>query len=239
MTKRKNCVSLQMRFVITSLLAAPALMPPLYAQQNLTWDANNAGSGTGGSGTWDTSSPNWLNGASFQAWQNPTFDNAILGGTAGNITLSMPIAAHNITFRTDGYTISGSTLTLGGGTRPTIFVHAPVAIINSTLAGTDGFIKNASGTLILTADNTGFSGVATVILGTLRVDNANALGVSTAASDLVLSKGTTFHFNSDFVHDYTLIGDTVNVQGGEGKTWDGSPILTASTTLNLNGIGGT
>ncbi|SFN74018.1 autotransporter outer membrane beta-barrel domain-containing protein [Nitrosospira briensis] len=228
-----------MRFVITSLLAAPALMPPLYAQQNLTWDANNAGSGTGGSGTWDTSSPNWLNGASFQAWQNPTFDNAILGGTAGNITLSMPIAAHNITFRTDGYTISGSTLTLGGGTRPTIFVHAPVAIINSTLAGTGGFIKNASGTLILTADNTGFSGVATVILGTLRVDNANALGVSTAASDLVLSKGTTFHFNSDFVHDYTLIGDTVNVQGGEGKTWDGSPILTASATLNLNGIGGT
>lgn len=232
-----------MRFAVT-FLAVPALLQPLLAAplilpENLTWDANDVGAGTGGSGTWNTDSLSWFNSTSFQAWKNSTFDNAIFGGTPGNITLSMPIAAHNITFNTDGYTMSGSTLTLGGSTRPTIFVHAPMAIINSTLAGSGGLIKNGLGTLVLTADNTGFSGVTTVILGTLRVDNANALGVSTAASDLVLSKGTTFHFNSDFMHDYTLMGEKVNVQGGEGTTWVGSPTLIASTILNLNGVGGT
>jgi hypothetical protein len=112
MTKKRKRISLHITFTATSL-SAPALKPPLYAQQNLTWDADDAGAGTGGSGTSDTSSPSWFNGTSFQAWQNPTFDNGIFGWVLGNVTLSTPIAAHNITYNTSGYTLSGSTITLG------------------------------------------------------------------------------------------------------------------------------
>ncbi|WP_159462722.1 autotransporter outer membrane beta-barrel domain-containing protein [Nitrosovibrio sp. Nv4] len=239
MTKRKRLASLHMRFVVT-LFAAPALLPPVYAQQDLTWDANEAGTGTGGSGTWDTSSLNWFNGTSFQAWKNPTFDNAVFKGTPGIVTLNATIAAHNITFSTSEYTINGGTLALGGAIPPTIIVNTPLAIINSTLAASNGLLKNGLGMLVLGADNNlSFSGVTRVILGTLRVDNANALGTSTAASDLVLNKGSTFYFNTDFTHDYTLVGATVNVQGGEGTTWYGAPTLSAPTTLNLNGINGT
>ncbi len=60
--------------------------------------------------------PSWFNGTSFQAWQNPAFDNAIFGGTPGNVTLGTPIAVHNITYNSSGYILNGSTLTLGGAT---------------------------------------------------------------------------------------------------------------------------
>ncbi len=213
-------------------------MPVVCAQQNLTWDANGAATGTGGTGTWDTSSPSWFNGATFQTWHSLALDNAIFGGTSGSVTLSAPIAAYNLTYSTSGYTINGSTLTLAGN-NPTITVNAPMAVINSTLGGSDGLFKSGEGMLVLTAENLGFSGVTMVTAGTLRVDNANALGASTAASDLVLNKNSTFFFNTDFTHDFTLMGGTVSVQGGEGATWNGSPTLTLSTIMKLNGTNGT
>lgn len=221
-----------------TLFAVPALLPPVYAQQDLTWDANGASAGTGGSGIWDTSSANWFNGTTLQAWENAGFHNALFAGTPGSVTLGAPIAVHNITYNTNGYIVSGSTLTLGGAD-PAVRVNAALAVINSTVGGSSGLIKNGTGTLVLAADNTGFSGITEVFAGALRVDHANALGTSTVASDLVLNKGSTFYFNTDFTHDYTLMGQTVGVQGGEGATWRGAPTLTLPTILNLNGINGT
>jgi fibronectin-binding autotransporter adhesin len=63
---------------------------PAHAQQNLTWDVNGPSGGTGGTGAWNTTSPFWFNGVSFQAWNNATFDNAIFGGFAGTVTLATP-----------------------------------------------------------------------------------------------------------------------------------------------------
>src|SRR5687768_2032019 len=122
MTKKRKWISFHMRFAVT-LLAAPALTPPLYAQQNLAWDANGGSAGTGGSGTWDTSAASWFNGTTFQAWQNPSFDNALFGGTPGSVTLEAPIAVHNITYNSCGYILNGSTLTLGGA-NPAVTVNA-------------------------------------------------------------------------------------------------------------------
>ena len=52
---------------------------PAYAQQDLTWDASGATAGGGGTGTWDTTSPTWFNGATYQAWSNATPDSAVCG----------------------------------------------------------------------------------------------------------------------------------------------------------------
>ena len=51
------------------------LSRPASAQQNLTWDANGAAAGTGGTGTWDTNVINltWFNGMTFQSWNNAHF----------------------------------------------------------------------------------------------------------------------------------------------------------------------
>lgn len=63
---------------------------------NLIWDANGATTGTGGTGNW-TGGSTWTNTTtlSFQAWADG--NNAILTGTAGNITLNANVVVANIT----------------------------------------------------------------------------------------------------------------------------------------------
>jgi autotransporter-associated beta strand protein len=85
----------------------------------LTWDAGSAGLNTGptavpASGTWDTSTLNWNNGAADVAWTQtsttvPT-NNAIFGGPDGNYTINnaVQIAATNIYINASGYTFTGS-----------------------------------------------------------------------------------------------------------------------------------
>ena len=63
------------------LLALSIAVSPAQAQANRTWDVNGATAGTGGTGTWDTTSLIWFNGATFQAWNNAAFDNGVFGGT--------------------------------------------------------------------------------------------------------------------------------------------------------------
>ncbi len=76
---------------------------PAVAQQNLNWDANGVLPVSGGTGAWDTTSPLWFNGVTFQAWNNATADNAIFGAAAGNVTLAVPITVHDMTFNVSGY----------------------------------------------------------------------------------------------------------------------------------------
>ena len=56
----------------------------------------------------------WWNGASDGPWVSGS--DAVFGGAAGVVALGSPITAHNLSFNSSGYTISGNTLTLTGGT---------------------------------------------------------------------------------------------------------------------------
>ncbi|CAN5868604.1 hypothetical protein BH11PSE13_BH11PSE13_30310 [soil metagenome] len=201
------------------------------AQQNLTFDANGAGAGTGGSGSWNTVAPTWSAGGGFQAWNNAHLDNAVFAGSAGTVTLGVPIDAHDLTFNVGGYLLTGSTLTLGG-TAPTLTMNVAVTTINAALAGSAGLVKNGVGTLVLAGNNTALTGVTTVNAGTLRVNGANSLGLSTAADNLVLNAGSTLFFNTGLAHDYTLTGGGVTVEGAA-VVWSGAPVLSAATTLLL------
>ena len=118
-----SCGPVSMRCCSAALLVVLALAQPAQAQANLTLDVNGAVAGTGGTGTWDTTSLIWFNGATFQAWNNATFDNGIFGGTVGTVTLGTAINVHNLTFNTTGYTVTGGTLTVGGAA-PTITTSA-------------------------------------------------------------------------------------------------------------------
>ena len=92
-------------------------LPPQHL--NLYWDADGAGSGTGGTGAWDTSTPLWRVGNSISgqlvAWSNLDGDIAVFPVGAGTVTLGTGITASGLQFQDTGYIVTGNTLTIGGG----------------------------------------------------------------------------------------------------------------------------
>ncbi|MBM0106341.1 autotransporter outer membrane beta-barrel domain-containing protein [Steroidobacter sp. S1-65] len=174
------------------------------------WDINRTLPGLGGAGTWDLSTTFW--GADddgvtgpYAAWSNAALDDAYFTGTGGAITLNTPITAHSLFFTANGYSLTGSTLTLAG-VNPTITTNSNVTVsISSALAGTAGLIKNGAGALILTGTNT-FSGGITVNAGNLSVDDNAALGA--------LSNGITMAAGTSLSSSTSLSGRTVTLNGG-------------------------
>jgi len=178
--------------VITVLLCGAA------GAAELTWDPDgSSGGGTGGSGTWNTSSLFWDASGTMQAWSNATADTAFFGGTAGSVTLGEAISAGGLRFGVTGYTVTADTLTLAGGTPAVDTATGVVAIISSEVAGVGGLTKTGAGTLSLTTDGS-YSGVTTVTAGTLAVSGTLRNSTSmTAAAGATLNLGATNMFTAD------------------------------------------
>jgi fibronectin-binding autotransporter adhesin len=199
------------------LLALLSLHVPAEAA-NRYWDANGTAVGSGGTGTWDTTSAFWsasTDGVSgpFSPWNNAALDDAFFGGTAGTVTLGGPISVHNLTFLSNGYTISGGTLTLGG-TAPTIDTGngAVNQTINSIIAGSAGLTKSGTGTLTLNGVNT-FTGAVNINAGGVSVGSNAAFG---NASNIVnLANGASLTSGA------SLIGRTVNLTGAQSNLFGG------------------
>jgi autotransporter-associated beta strand protein len=153
----------------------------------------------GGGGTWNTTNLNWWSGSEFIAWNNANNDDANFQTDGGYISVDTPIVAHNLTFSANNYYIGGNSLTLSG-TTPTISIDPGMAAtINSTISGSNGLVKDGSGTLIVNSysDYTGQTKVAAGILG---LANYNALpgGVNATwgASNLNFAGGVVeFDYN--------------------------------------------
>ncbi|MEZ2298665.1 autotransporter-associated beta strand repeat-containing protein [Variovorax sp. RCC_210] len=149
----------------------------------------------GGDGTWSTTGASWsdANGATTAPMQpQPGF--AIFGGAAGNVAVDNTdgaVAASGIQFASDGYRLSGDTLTLAATKASPGPVEVRVgdgsagsaawtATIANVIAGTDGLQKTGAGTLELTAANT-YTGGTTLKAGTLSVANDATLGDAAGA----------------------------------------------------------
>jgi autotransporter-associated beta strand protein len=180
-----------------------------------------------GSATWDTSSPFWNPGP--VAWNNAAFDTALFTGAPETITLGGPITVGGLTFNSNGYLVTGNTLTLGAPTgfnSPSIAVNnngfgTHRATISSTLAGTSGFIKTGNGALLLTADNSStLSGDVAIKGGSVVITNANQLGSTTGTAISV-----------------TGIANTVGATGGAGFT--GGALVLQGTTNGASATTGT
>ena len=205
----------------------------------MNWDANGTlpvngnDTVTPGNNVWDTTNLRWHNGASYQAWNNAALSDAVFAGTAGTVTLGVPITAHNLTFSSNNYVLAGSTLTLGG-VNPTITVNTTTSTINSIIGGTSGLIKSGTGTLVLSAANT-YGGVTLLQSGTLSLTNNAALGIGpNIASNFVIGNGTTLNFNSTTIdRNFTLNGGIARMSAAAAGVYSGNPTLTASTELQL------
>ncbi|MFO1322103.1 MAG: PEP-CTERM sorting domain-containing protein [Burkholderiales bacterium] len=183
----------------TRLLAALALaLPALDATAvTLFWDPNFILAGTGGTGTWNTTTRNWApadtgirlqgNGLSTGVgWPNTTDDDAIFGGTGGTVALDGTLRARSVKFRTNGYTLTGGTLFLdwsnitdGSGVDVAAGVTATIDTrLDSALFPAQrpfrALTVSGDGTLVL-GDQTAFPGIVRVLSGTLRPKSATTL----------------------------------------------------------------
>ena len=224
--------------ILAALLASHA--PARAADQY--WDVNGSTAGLGGTGIWNLSNPFWglnSNGTTgpYNAWNNLALDDAFLGGTAGAMTLAVPITVHDLNFRSNGYTLSGSTLTLAGVSPEINYSGASTATINSVLAGQQrphrerrlddwlaqpgrqptrsagGITVNSNARLIVSGSNS-LNGAANVVTinngGVLQIQHSNAFGGNTSAANLVINNGGNLWFaNQNLTHDITAHGGTI------------------------------
>ncbi len=180
-----------------SLAAVLACVPVAAHAEDRYWDANGTAVGSGGSGTWNLANLNWspngdgVSGPFVEPWVNGDLDNAIFGGTAGTITVGVPVTVGNITFSSAGYVLNGSTITLGDADS-TITTATGISTINSIVAGSNGLIKAGNGALILNGVNS-FTGDININAGSLYAAADSALGAAgnniftAAASNVRLS----------------------------------------------------
>jgi autotransporter-associated beta strand protein len=216
----------------------------------LYWDADHPG--TGGTGTWNSTSTVWstdsggvanngqyawgtTSGTDYYAGAGLT---ANFGGTAGTVTVSGSVdALSGLTFETTGYTLTSGTINLAGATAAdnTISVSTGTTTINSILAGSTGLTKAGSGTAALSAANT-FTGTTTVNSGTLEANAAGALGSSTVIN---VNGGSFLVGASDSVNDSAAInlnGGTLALGSSVGEVV-GALTLSANSTLDMNTAG--
>jgi len=169
----RQCTPRHARFCFAAALAATVTLQfPSRTQAMLFWDAdetaagNNTatGAGLGRSGAWGSAS-NWFNGASDVPWTAGS--DAVFSGTAGVVTLGAPQSAASLAFKSNGYNVTGSTLTMES---PTTFqVDAGVtATIASKIAGSATMIKTGAGTLFLA--NSSNINTANTTAGGWRID---------------------------------------------------------------------
>src|SRR5206468_939778 len=124
---------------------------------------------------------------------------------------------NSLSFKSNGYAISGSTLTMAGS-----FVTSDSGVtgtINSIIAGTAGLTKAGSGTVVLTNSNT-YSGGTVVIGGALRVSSDVNLGAvpGSLTQDITLNGGTlqfgaTFDINNNRSINVGPAGGTIDTNG--------------------------
>jgi autotransporter-associated beta strand protein len=134
----------------------------------------------GGSGVWTTAGTNWATntgGAGRGAVQGS--GTLIFADTAGTVTVSNGVsAAAGLQFATNGYTVTGSTITLAGADAAsnTITTDAGVtATIDSQLSGTAGLTKAGAGTLTLGGAND-YAGGTVVSAGELAGSTTSLQG---------------------------------------------------------------
>jgi len=205
----------------------------------------------GGNGTWntDTENTNWDPGLGFAnpiAWNNANLDTAILGGTAGTITLGAPITAGGITSSAT-YTINSNTLTLdvSSGT-PIVNTTSGTLTINSEIAGSKGLQKTGTGVIRFSTSTThSYSGGFTLAQGELNVEgqgsNDSFLGTGTFTINggtlIRMSRSTGVAWTSD--NDNIWTGGTIlfTRPSGDNPKWknDGNIILQGNVTLDRSG----
>lgn len=241
------------RVLASSVAALLALVSTLPAA-DLFWDGGVAGPAVapadGGTGTWTDGVNNWLTtGGLPQAWSNLTPDRAILGGTAGTVTLGGPVTASGLRLDTGGYVLqgAGNVLTLSNNAVVSAN-YAATAVTNmaAALGGTNITINPlvANSSLGLVGQGTVRIGANTAHTGTLTVSNgilelANGANLKSSLAGLVINGAGNYHPSAATTHPFwqTRLG-MLKVNGTGDAFGDQMVTLNGGTILRVSEAGG-
>ena len=185
------------------------------------WDGNagpkNDGTINGGDGVWRVGggSNNWTSASGTPNADYAQDSFAIFSAAPGTVSVDNAggnVLASGMQFASDGYVITGDTLSLTGAQAivqvgdGSAASAGYTAAIDAALTGTAGLVKTDAGTLVLTGTNS-YAGGTTINGGTLRISADANLG--DAAGELTLDGGTlnsTADMNSDRAVDLAGAG---------------------------------
>jgi len=214
----------------------------------LYWDpdgdpANNlleTGTGLGGSGSWNASSPLWYDPAtnSHVAWDSTA--RAVFTGTSGNVTVATGIAADSLAFASGGYTLAGGSLQLSGAPSGASSIDVGASLtstIATQLVGSVTLAKTGAGSLTLSAANT-YTGGTTISGGTLRLANTSGAGsgaiqIGDAALSLFRGGSTTTYPNA--ITSLAGTAGTLLLDGSGSNAGTGTNSTYATGSINVHG----
>jgi len=249
------------------------------APATYTWDGGGGNSNTRWSdaANWSTNvapsgSAVSLDNLVFPTGVSGNSMNDLVGATFNSITIS----GSNYTLGGNALTLGSSAISSGNsiivnandlgdsisfniqmagqaGGRQFLIVNTGGALtISGKLTGTSGLelAKNGTGTLVLSGNNSGFTGPIDVVAGDLQVTNATALGNASSnttvesGADLQVSSATGITVNEPLILNGAGPqgnGALLNVKGN--NTWSGSVEMDTDTTfgatagtLNITGV---
>ncbi|WP_208976320.1 autotransporter outer membrane beta-barrel domain-containing protein [Polycladidibacter stylochi] len=167
---------------VLSTTVTPGTVSLLASTQDLLfWNGTSAANGTvhGGAGTWNTTSKNWTNSASFENLDYDPNSSLVFQGTGGTVTVdSVGVSVSSgLQFAADGYQVKGGDLKLNGATSVRVGDGTNTganfsATIASDIKGAGSLNKTDLGTLILEGNNS-YSGGTTLSAGKLLVNGSN------------------------------------------------------------------
>ena len=199
----------------------------------------------------DTATINLGNGVSFSeavaiaAADSTGSQTIVFASTLAGQTLNLNTVSLNesLTFNLDlasGLTLTGGTITLGGGTTQ-IFTNGSgdTGAITSLIVGSGALTKAGAGNLTLAGAGNAFSGATTISAGTLTVSGGDALSTNSSvsvASDatLALSSNETIG-NLSGAGSVSLGGNTLGIVQSADTTFSGNISGSGGLTVSQSG----
>ncbi len=194
-----------------------------------------AGSGSGGAGTWTSSSTTFATDATYAtSGLGIGSGTVVFAGTAGTVAISGGVSvASGLQFSTTGYILSGDTLTLSGASAAnnTLTTDFGVtATVSSVIAGSAGLTKAGAGSLVLSGANS-YTGGTTIAAGTLTASTASLSGAVTNNGALVLDQAT------DATYSGAISGTGSLAKSGAGAlTLSGANTYSGGTTVSAGSL---
>ncbi|MFM8494421.1 MAG: autotransporter-associated beta strand repeat-containing protein, partial [Planctomycetia bacterium] len=157
----------------------------------VSWSAAASGTALGGSGTWSALGKRWVSGTTRLL--PVTTARLVFGGSAGTVAVTGSHAVGGgIAFTTDGYTLTGGTLSFTGDQAANMVnvLAGDSATLAATISGTGGMTKTGAGMLTLTGTNS-YAGTTTVADGILTITSTAALPGYASAGRVSVADGGT------------------------------------------------